>query len=81
MRFLKGQQLILLRYNYITTSAFSCAIAIVGVIVFFALQYHGTELDWIGNTKPFTDNCDANACRLKTLSAGEHFGPGVGEFE
>ncbi|KZW02411.1 OPT-domain-containing protein [Exidia glandulosa HHB12029] len=69
------------KYNYITTSAFTCAIAIVGVICFFALQFPGIEIDWVGNTKPFVDNCDADACRLKTLLPGEHFGPGVGEFE
>ncbi|EJD47639.1 OPT oligopeptide transporter [Auricularia subglabra TFB-10046 SS5] len=69
------------KYNYITTSAFSCAIAIVGIVMFFALQYHGIDLIWAGNNKPFEDNCDALRCPLKKLAEGEHFGPGVGEFD
>jgi len=68
------------KYNYVTTTAFSAAIAINAIVCFFALQYHGFEVVWAGNTKPWDDNCDADACTRLTLAEGEHFGPGVGEF-
>ena len=63
----------------ITTSAFSCAIALSALVTFFALQQPGIELDWSGNNLPFA-GLDAAGPRLKTLAEGEHFGPGVGEF-
>ena len=63
----------------ITTSAFSCAIAISALVIFFALQRQGIEVNWSGNTLPF-EGLDAVGPRLKTLADGEHFGPGVGEF-
>jgi hypothetical protein len=68
------------KYNYITTTAFTSAIAICAIVIFFALQYNGVEVDWIGNSKPFGDNCDNNACPLLVLPEDAHFGPGVGEF-
>ena len=63
----------------ITASAFSCAIAICALVIFFALQRQGIELDWSGNNLPF-EGLDAVGPRLKVLAEGEHFGPGVGEF-
>ncbi|KAH7100232.1 OPT oligopeptide transporter [Auriculariales sp. MPI-PUGE-AT-0066] len=69
------------KYNYITTSAFTCGIAISAIVCYFALNYSDIELDWVGNSKPFDDNCDALKCpRLKIDPAIGHFGPGVGEF-
>ena len=63
----------------ITTSAFSCAIAISALVMFFALQQPGIEISWSGNNLPF-EGLDATGPRLKTLAEGEHFGPGIGEF-
>ncbi|KAJ7238967.1 OPT-domain-containing protein [Mycena rebaudengoi] len=66
------------KYNYITTTAFSSSIAISAVVMFFALQWPGVEIAWIGNTRPF-EGCDAMGCtRLPIPDKG--FGPGVGEF-
>ena len=63
----------------ITTSAFSCAIALSASVIFFALQRQGIEINWSGNSLPF-GGLDAAGPRLETLAEGEHFGPGVGEF-
>ena len=63
----------------ITTSAFSCGIAFSALVIFFALQQQGIEINWSGNNLPF-EGLDAAGPRLKTLGEGEHFGPGVGEF-
>jgi len=71
------------KYNYILTSALTCGIAISAIVTYFALNFHGIELDWVGNTKPWDgDNCDYKKCpRLKVDPAIGHFGPGVGEFD
>ncbi|KAK0481199.1 OPT-domain-containing protein [Armillaria luteobubalina] len=68
------------KYNYVLASAFTCAIAISGIIQFFAVQWHGFNISWSGNNKPF-EGCDGNACPYLVLGDGEHFGPGVGEYE
>jgi len=67
------------KYNYIISASFSSGIAIAAVIIFFALQYNGTELVWWGNTVSF-EGCEGTACRLLTLAKGEKFGPAIGEF-
>ncbi|KAJ7101240.1 OPT-domain-containing protein [Mycena belliarum] len=67
------------KYNYITTTAFSAAIAISAVVIFFAVEWPDVSIDWIGNTRSF-DGCDGSGCTRLVLADGEHFGPGVGEF-
>jgi OPT family small oligopeptide transporter len=67
------------RYNYITSGAFTSAIAIGGIVIFFAIQWPGAELVWSGNTRPYA-GCDGEACRLFELPEKGYFGPGVGEF-
>ncbi|KAJ6626046.1 hypothetical protein B0H10DRAFT_2430110 [Mycena sp. CBHHK59/15] len=39
------------KYNYITTTPFSVSIAISAIVIFFALQWPGVEIDWVGNTR------------------------------
>ena len=63
----------------ITTSAFSCAIAIAALVIFFGLQQQGIEIKWSGNTRPF-EGCDGTGCVLYSVPKGSHFGPGPGEF-
>jgi hypothetical protein len=63
----------------ITSTAFSCAIAISSLVIFFTLQQQGIEIDWSGNNIPFA-GADGAGPILKTLVDGEHFGPGPGEF-
>jgi len=37
------------KYNFVLSAAWSCGIAIAGIIIFFSLQYNGNELEWWGN--------------------------------
>ncbi|KAM4066314.1 OPT oligopeptide transporter protein [Hirsutella rhossiliensis] len=67
------------KYNFVLSAAWSCGIAIAGIIIFFSLQYTGTDLDWWGN-RASEMGCEGNACALKTLAPGEYFGPRIGEF-
>ncbi|KAJ7478906.1 OPT-domain-containing protein [Mycena latifolia] len=67
------------KYNYITTTAFSAAIALCAVVIFFAVQWPGVEIDWIGNTRPFL-GCDGDGCPLLPIPDVGTFGPVVGEF-
>ncbi|KAJ7895019.1 OPT-domain-containing protein [Mycena leptocephala] len=67
------------KYNYVTTTAFSAAIAICGIVIFFAIEWPGVEINWSGNIRPF-DGCDANGCARLPLPDQGFFGPGVGEF-
>ncbi|KAJ6616612.1 OPT-domain-containing protein [Mycena sp. CBHHK59/15] len=67
------------KYNYITTTAFSAAIAISAIVIFFALEWPGVEIDWIGNNRPFL-GCDGNACTRLAIPDAGFFGPGVGQF-
>jgi OPT family small oligopeptide transporter len=67
------------KYNYITTTAFSAAIAICGIVIFFAVEWSGAEINWSGNNRPF-EGCDAIQCPRLTMPEQGFFGPGPGEF-
>jgi len=67
------------KYNYITTTAFACAIAISALVTFFALEQQGIEIIWNGNDLPF-NGCDGTGCVLHPIPQGGYFGPGPGEF-
>lgn len=67
------------KYNYVTTTAFSTAIALSAILTFFALQFKGIEVDWVGNTRPY-EGVDYAGPRLLELPEVGYFGPGVGEF-
>ncbi|KAJ7615908.1 OPT-domain-containing protein [Roridomyces roridus] len=67
------------KYNYITSTAFSAAIAISGVLIFFTVQYNDVEINWSGNTK-LAEGCDAMGCPRLPLPDVGFFGPGPGEF-
>ncbi|KAJ7159352.1 OPT-domain-containing protein [Mycena crocata] len=67
------------KYNYVTTSAFSAAIAIAGIVIFFAVEWPSVEINWSGNMRPF-DGCDASGCARLPLPDSGFFGPGPGEF-
>ncbi|CAK5282652.1 unnamed protein product [Mycena citricolor] len=67
------------KYNYITTTAFSAAIAISAIVIFFAVQWPNVVIDWSGNNRPF-EGCDANGCTRLTVPVNGTFGPAVGEF-
>ncbi|KAJ7488401.1 OPT-domain-containing protein [Mycena latifolia] len=67
------------KYNYITTTAFSSAIAISAIVIFFAVEWPNVNIIWSGNTRPF-EGCDGNGCTRLTVPDGGFFGPGPGEF-
>lgn len=68
------------KYNFVTSAAFSCAIALSGIVIFFALQVWDIEVSWWGNNV-LGEGCDAyGSCVMKTLQEGEYFGPRMGEF-
>ncbi|KAH9938951.1 OPT-domain-containing protein [Epithele typhae] len=67
------------KYNYVMASALACAIAISGIIQFFALQFSDIAIDWVPNNIPF-EGCDSNGCPFLEIPEKGFFGPGVGEF-
>ncbi|KAF8173156.1 OPT-domain-containing protein [Mycena galopus ATCC 62051] len=67
------------KYNYVTSAAFSAAVSICGIVIFFAIERPGVQLSWSGNTRPF-EGCDARGCARLPLPSQGFFGPGVGEF-
>ena len=38
------------KYNYILSTALDCGIAISAIVIFFALQWPGVQINWWGNT-------------------------------
>lgn len=67
------------KYNFVLSASFSSGIAIAAIVMFFSLQWKGVSLDWWGNNV-VSQGCEGDACVLKTLAEGDHFGPGPGEF-
>ncbi|KAF8193622.1 OPT-domain-containing protein [Mycena galopus ATCC 62051] len=67
------------KYNYITTTAFSTAIAICAIVIFFGIEWSGVAIGWSGNTRPLA-GCDAIGCPRLSLPEQGFFGPGPGEF-
>ena len=62
------------QYNYVLSAAFSCGIAITGIVVYFSLQRRGVGIVWWGNEVNW-QGCEASPCVLKTLGKLEYFGP------
>ncbi|KAG5753410.1 hypothetical protein H9Q70_003974 [Fusarium xylarioides] len=67
------------KYNFVLSAAWSCGIAIAGIIIFFSLQLEGTEFNWWGNTVGYV-GCEDDACPLQPLEGTDYFGPREGEF-
>ncbi|KAM5344246.1 hypothetical protein ACJ41O_012783 [Fusarium nematophilum] len=66
------------KYNYVLSAAWSTGIAIAAVVIFFAVSYHGADIDWIGNNAD--SGCEAEACTRLKVPEGEYFGPRIGTF-
>ncbi|KAJ6518530.1 OPT-domain-containing protein [Mycena vulgaris] len=66
-------------YNYIITAAFSVAIAISAVVIFFAVEWRDVQIVWSGNTRPF-EGCDGTGCPRLAIPDSGFFGPGPGEL-
>ena len=67
------------QYNFVLSAAWSCGIAITGIIIFFALQYTSYDFDWWGNSVS-EQGCEDHACPLKHLEPGQYFGPRIGSY-
>lgn len=68
------------KYNYVLSASFDSAIALAGVVIFFALQYRGIELKWWGN-KIASSGYEGTAYTRPIPEGQDHFGPGPGEFK
>ncbi|VBB89230.1 Oligopeptide transporter, putative [Yarrowia lipolytica] len=67
------------KYTYVLDAGLITGIAFSAIIIFFAVQYKGVELEWWGNTVSY-DNLDFKGAILKPLAAGETFGPSPENF-
>jgi|SRR3569833_497031 len=70
------------KYNFLLSSSLSAAIAISGVVIFFALHWHNVEIHWWGNTVSY-QGCEGkkDPCRLQYLpTKHDYFGPQIGSF-
>ena len=66
------------KYNYVLSAAWQTGIALAGVVIFFAVSYHGASINWVGNHAD--SGCEANACTRLKLPEGGTFGPAPGTF-
>ncbi|KAJ4288281.1 hypothetical protein N0V88_007473 [Collariella sp. IMI 366227] len=59
------------KYNFVTSAAFSCAIAFSGILIFFALQIKEVNFNWWGNAV-VGQGCDGSGdCVRMTLAEGK----------
>ncbi|KAK9458853.1 OPT oligopeptide transporter protein-domain-containing protein [Lipomyces oligophaga] len=68
------------KYNYIIASGLTAGVAFSGIIIFFALQYTQTTLEWWGNDVVSAGVDYARSAGLLPVPEGG-FGLKVGEFE
>ncbi|KAH6879423.1 OPT oligopeptide transporter protein-domain-containing protein [Thelonectria olida] len=59
------------KYNYVLSAAFQTGVALAAVVIFFAVSYHGADIDWIGNNAD--QGCEAEACTRLTVPEGNYF--------
>ncbi|KAL4759404.1 OPT family oligopeptide transporter [Aspergillus foveolatus] len=59
-------------------AAFSSAIAIASLLIYFSLQSNSIELPWWGNYADL--GCEKHACTGLSLTGEEYFGPREGEW-
>lgn len=67
------------RYNYVLAAAWSAAIAIAAIVIFFGINIPEVELNWWGNNAD-ADSCDGVCTRLEIPAKG-YFGPDPGNFK
>jgi len=80
MKYLKQRYLgFWAKYNYTISASFSSAIAISGIVMFFALQWPDVVIDWWGNNVPY-EGCEGTAC-TRLIAPKTGFGPAPGEFK
>ncbi|KAL7421661.1 hypothetical protein Q5752_003430 [Cryptotrichosporon argae] len=67
------------KYNYVLAAAWSAGIAVAAVVIFFAVEIPGVELDWWGNDVSF-QGCEDSACVRFEIPDIGYFGPAPGTF-
>ncbi|KAH8664211.1 small oligopeptide transporter-like protein [Xylariales sp. PMI_506] len=67
------------RYNYLLQAAMDTGTAIATVLIFFALSYTGTTLNWWGNTVG-SNTDDANSVPYLSVPSVGYFGKPPGQF-
>jgi hypothetical protein len=68
------------RYNFITDAAWTVAIAIASIIIFFGLQITDVDLSWWGNTVMSQGLLGEGPTGWKFLAEGEYYGPAPGNY-
>ena len=61
------------KYNFVLAAAWMAGIAISAIVIFFALEIPGVEIDWWGNTTSF-NGCEGAACRRLHIPKIGYFG-------
>ncbi|WPK24637.1 hypothetical protein PUMCH_001917 [Australozyma saopauloensis] len=70
------------KYNYVLSGALTAGVAFSSIIIFFAVQYKGVNLDWWGNDV-LGNGLDAMGPSLLNateLAPDGYFGPRIGHF-
>ncbi|EDO15282.1 hypothetical protein Kpol_455p13 [Vanderwaltozyma polyspora DSM 70294] len=69
------------KYNYILDAGFTSGLVLSAIIIFFAVQYEGTNFSWWGNNVPYA-GLDGAGPPLKNISdtARGYFGPELGHL-
>nr|WVH01952.1 OPT oligopeptide transporter protein [Naematelia aurantialba] len=67
------------KYNYVLAAAWMAAIAIAAIVIFFALDIPGVELDWWGNDVSYL-GCEGTACTRLPIPDSGYFGPDPGTY-
>ncbi|OLL22685.1 Oligopeptide transporter 2 [Neolecta irregularis DAH-3] len=68
------------KYNYVLSTAFTCGVAVAGIVIFFAFQYKGVQVNWWGNNVSNV-GADGEGTPLLPIPNKGYFGPGPGEFD
>jgi OPT family small oligopeptide transporter len=65
------------KYNYVLAAALNAGVALSGVIIFFAVQYHAVNVNWWGTevTSQGVDGGAGQQALITTLPAKGYFGP------
>ncbi|KAF5006554.1 hypothetical protein FDECE_7080 [Fusarium decemcellulare] len=66
------------KYNYVLSASWQTGVALAALVIFFAVSYHGADIDWIGNNAD--SGCEVEACTLYKVAEGEYFGPRIGTY-
>lgn len=71
------------KYNYVLLLGLNAGIALLGIIIFFAVQYHPKDISWWGNNA-YLAGIDFYGGQLLRLDVADlpngYFGPEIGHF-